>query len=304
MSAGPYETSLRFSRHLEETDRPQRQMLSLRDGYETPVYVYGPGGPPSRLPVLYVHGIQSHPGWFVGSCAHLAALGHQVFAVCRRGSGDNAQHRGHAASAGQLLGDLETAGQYALQATGQDRLALVGVSWGGKLAACYAANAQRKVPLAALALVAPGIVPVVDMALGTKLAIALALLLSPQRRFDIPLNQPSLFTHNPTMRGYLQADAHRLLRATARFFYGSRQLDGMLASAAAGAVDMPTTLILADGDRIIHNAATRHAVERLTGGAAQVTVLHGSHTLEFEEDPAPFYQALAGAVGRGQEGAR
>jgi len=153
-----------------------------------------------------------------------------------------------------------------------------------------------------LALVAPGIVPRVDMGLATKVGIALALPVAPRWRFQIPLNEVSLFTQNDAMRSYLQADGHRLLRATARFFYASRQLDRMLASAAAGAVKVPTTLILADGDRIIDNAPTRRTIERLTAGAAQVAVLHGSHTLEFEEDPTPFYQALAQAVRRGQGG--
>ena len=261
----------------------------------------GAPGPSTALPVLYVHGIQSHPGWFVGSCTHLAGRGHRVFAVCRRGSGDNTRHRGHAASAGQLLDDLETAGQYVLETTGQDKLAVVGVSWGGKLAACYAASPQRKVPIASLVLVAPGIVPRVDMPLVTKLAVALAMLVAPQRRFDIPLSDVNLFTNNHAMLGYLQADPHRLLRATALFLYASRRLDGMLAS-AAGAVKVPTTLLLASDDRIIDNARTRQAVDRLTDGAARVIVLHGEHTLEFEEDPTLFYQALALAVATGHPG--
>ena len=303
MSAEPQEMALTFSRRVDEAHRPRRRVLSLRDGYQTPVYVYGAMGAGSRLPALYVHGIQSHPGWFVGSCVHLAGLGHRVFAICRRGSGDNTRYRGHASSAEQLLDDLETAGQYVLQTTGQEKLALVGISWGGKLAACYAAGPQRKVPIASLVLVAPGIASNMDVSPASKLDIALALLVTPQRRFDVPLSDAALFTDNHAMRGYLQADPHRLFRATAKFLYASRQLDDMLGSTATGALNMPTTLILADGDRIIDNARTRQAVEHLTGGAVQVTVLHGAHTLEFEEDPSVFYRVLAQAVARGQTGA-
>jgi pimeloyl-ACP methyl ester carboxylesterase len=189
-----------------------------------------------------------------------------------------------------------------LDATGQESLALVGISWGGKLAACYAASPQRKVALASLSLVAPGIVPRVSVGLVTKLGIGLALLVAPQRRFDIPLNEVELFTDNPAMRGYLRADRHRLMRATGRFFYSSSQLDGMLR--AAGAIQAPTTLILAEGDRIIDNARTRRVIERLTAGAAQTSVLPGAHTLEFEEDPTPFYQTLAASVRRGDAAAR
>jgi acylglycerol lipase len=302
MTPRPQQEELALSRLVAPAARPQRQMLPLPDGYQTPVYVYGAPGASTQVPVLYLHGIQSHPGWFVGSCVHLAGLGHRVFAVCRRGSGDNTRHRGHAASAGQLLDDVETAGRYVLDATGQPSLALVGISWGGKLAACYAASPQRKIALASLTLVAPGIVPRVDVGLVAKLGIGLALLVAPQRRFDIPLNEVELFTDNVAMRGYLRADRHRLMRATARFFYASSQLDGMLRPAAA--ITVPTTLILATSDRIIDNARTRRTVERMTAAAAQVVTLRGAHTLEFEEDATAFYQALAAAVRKGGESAR
>ncbi len=290
---------LALSRPLGGDDRPQRRTLRLDDGYETPVYVYGRQCAPACPPVLYVHGIQSHPGWFAGSCAQLARAGHQVFAVCRRGSGDNAGHRGHASWAEQLLSDVETAGRYALQVSGRASLALVGVSWGGKLLACYAASPQRQIDIASLALVAPGIVSRVDMSLAEKLAVALTLLVAPQRRFDIPLSDVELFTDNPAMQDYLRADAHRLTRATARFLYASRQLDAMLRSAGEGAIAAPTTLILADRDRIVDNAATRRVVNRLTGGRVKVEELTGAHTLEFEADPQPLYEALAAAVSGG-----
>jgi len=293
------ETGLAFSRALEAFARPRREVLRLPDGYPTAVFVYGPSQRSEHLPVLYVHGIQSHPGWFAGSCDYLAGAGHPVFAVCRRGSGNNVLRRGHAATAGQLLDDVEAACRYVLDAAGQNRLALVGVSWGGKLLACYAAHPARKVEVASLTLIAPGIVPQVDVGLATKLAVGVALLVAPQRRFDIPLSDVELFTDNPAMQAYLRADRHRLLRATARLLYASKRLDSMLASARPGAVTVPTTLILSDNDRIIDNAGTRRVVDRLTGGRAVVQVLRGAHTLEFEEDPTPLYQALAEAVRRG-----
>jgi alpha-beta hydrolase superfamily lysophospholipase len=74
----------------------------------------------------------------------------------------------------------------------------------------------------------------------------------------------------------------------------------MLAAVPTGALRVPTTLVLADRDRIIDNARTRQAVDRLTGWKAVAQVLPGAHTLEFEEDPAPLYQALAAAVARGE----
>jgi alpha-beta hydrolase superfamily lysophospholipase len=281
---------------------PRRLTLKLSDGYETGLYRYAPPGGPAGLPVLVLHGIQSHPGWFTGSCAEMARRGREVYAVTRRGSGESGRARGHAASAGVLLGDVDEAARFVLDATGAERLHMVGISWGGKLAVAYAAHEQRSVSVASLVLVAPGIAARVGMSLVGKLGVALALLIAPNRRFDIPLDEPALFTDNERMREYLRSDGARLHRATARFLYASRELDRFLRRRPRGTVQSETTLLLAERDRIVHNDRTRRAVERLTGMRAAVVELSGAHTLEFEEDPTPLYEALAAGLQRGEAG--
>jgi len=297
MSQQEEQYPLPLARPLPESCRLQRRILRLADGYETSVQEHIPAAQ-TRLPAIYVHGIQSHPGWFVGSAAALAGRGHAVFQVTRRGSGANMHARGHADSAGQLLDDTETACRFVLRRTGADRVHLVGVSWGGKLLAALLAS--RPVPYAAsLTLVAPGIAPRVDVGARVKLSVALCLLLRPRRMFDIPLNDPALFTDNEEMRRYIRDDAFRLHRATARFLLASRRMDSMLRNAPTGALKAPTTLLLATRDRIINNAATRAVVERLTAARAAVEILNAAHTLEFEPDPQPFFSALAAALDRG-----
>ena len=56
--------------------------------------------------MLYLHGIQSHGGWFEGSACYLAEKGLHVLLPDRRGSGLNEAERGHARSAGRLLQDV------------------------------------------------------------------------------------------------------------------------------------------------------------------------------------------------------
>jgi alpha-beta hydrolase superfamily lysophospholipase len=280
--------------------------LTLPDGYETSVWVHTPPLSVAKaLPVLYMHGIQSHPGWFVGSAHAMAQAGHAVYQVIRRGSGDNTQAPGHAQSAQQLLHDVKYAAQFALNETGQDALHLVGVSWGGKLLAAYATWPKRQIQIASLTLIAPGIAPKVDMPAVTKLRIAWAILTNSTRRFDIPLNNVDLFTDNAAMRNYLSLDPFRLKQATARFLNTSRQLDRMLKRSAgrvagvrtdASGTSVPTTLILAKQDRIIDNAATIKKIKRLAGENLRIAELPGHHTLEFEPNPQPFYDELTDAV--------
>lgn len=277
----------------------RREDLELADGYRTNLYRFVPPQGRSGLPVVYLHGIQSHPGWFVGSCERLARNGREVFAVTRRGSGANSERRGHAPSGDVLLRDVDRAVDFTKERTGCERAHLLGVSWGGKLAAAYACRQDRAERLASLVLVAPGIAPQVGVSPGVKLRIAASLLFSPERRFEIPLSDVELFTGNQRMKQFIRSDQRSLRRATARFLYASRKLDRYLRSRPRGAIHTETTLILADGDRIVDNRRTREQVERLTDGRGVVVELPGAHTLEFEPDPSPLYEALDAAVARG-----
>ena len=280
---------------------PVPEPLVLDDGYRTQVYRHrAVGGTPSRLPVLYLHGIQSHPGWFFASAAALAGDGHEVFQVTRRGSGTSCRDRGHARSAGQLLADIAAAEKFVLARMQAERLHLVGVSWGGKLAAVRAAQGAEAGPIASLTLIAPGIAARVDVSARVKLGVAACLFACPRKGFAIPLNDPELFTDNEAMRGFLRGDPLRLRRATARLMYASRRLDRMLAGADEGMLKMPVTLILSARDRIIDNDAVRWMVGRLTAGQADVRELPGAHTLEFEPDPNDFHAALLAACAKGE----
>ena len=274
----------------------RRETLTLADGYETSIYLHQPRGEKVRLPVLYVHGIQSHPGWFAGSAAALADRGHRVYQPTRRGSGDNHADRGHARSAAQLLDDVESAARFALADSGADRLHLVGVSWGGKLLVCHAATRPASIEAASLTLVTPGIVPRVDVSAGVKLAIAACLLIAPRRRFEIPLADAELFTDNEQMQRYIRGDRFALRRATARFLFASRCLDRRLLRAPAGAIRLPTTLLLAERDRIIDSDATLAVLERCVSAPMTVRRFQTDHTLEFDRDPQPYYDALATAL--------
>ena len=270
----------------------QRMTLPLPDGYLTNVVVHSPVDQASKLPVVYLHGVQSHPGWFVGSGAYLARAGHEVFQVTRRGSGENQHDRGHAKSPDQLLADINAAVNFVKKATHSKRVHLLGVSWGGKLAGRFAFSPDAA-DLASLVLVAPGIASKVDVSMATKIKIGLSLILGGKAKFPIPLNEPELFTDNPTWREYVSGDPLRLNRATASFLFTSRQIDRQINAAPTGAISLPTTLILASRDRIIDNNATTNQVNRLTGGRAKVIELEASHTLEFESNPQPFFEVLA-----------
>lgn len=286
---------LELSRPVPSDVRLDRVMVELPDGYRTAAHVYTCQAAGPRYPVVYLHGIQSHPGWFSRSAAYLAACGHAVLMPTRRGSGANTVARGDARSAEQLLDDVAACCRLAMTRFDAPRVRLVGVSWGGKLAATFCLRRWEGVEVGSLTMVAPGIAAKVDVPLSKKLAIGLALLGRPGAMFDVPLSDVALFTDNPAMREYLANDPHRLHRATGRFLFASRRLDSML-KAPAGSLSVPTTLLLADRDRIIDNQQTRRIVTDLTAGKAHVDELQAAHTIEFEESGDSFHPALLAGV--------
>ena len=284
---------------------PCRLDLELFDGYRTYVYFYPPPAGVKRLePVLYVHGIQSHPGWFGGSSGALATAGFPVYQVARRGSGENRINPGHADSANQLFDDIDCAIDFVLaqEKIGDQNLSakvnLLGVSWGGKLLSCYCLGPDRAKRVKNLVLVAPGIVPQVDVGVSTKLAIAASLIFGGGRLFPIPLNEVELFTDNPARQQFLLDDSLRLHKATARFLFVSRMLDTMLKNPQAHSLRLPTTLLQANRDRIIDNKATKALLSKLAGENLQVHNLPAAHTIEFEQDPGEFYGLLVKALVR------
>jgi alpha-beta hydrolase superfamily lysophospholipase len=264
----------------------------MSDGYELRGRLWPPSCDRPPAAILYLHGIQSHGGWFEWSAAQLAECGCPVLLPDRRGSGLNQAARGDTPAARRWLDDLDELSDWAGKEFGVSQFAIVGVSWGGKLAVAWA---LRRPQLARrLLLIAPGLFPAVDVGLTGRLRIGLSLLTCPRRSFSIPLNDPALFTDNPAGRKFIAEDPLKLTHATARFFYGSRRLDHMLARTGPATLDADLTLILAGGDRIIRNAATSAWLVRV---AARPPTIHtfpqAAHTLEFEPQVEPFGQLLA-----------
>src|SRR5262245_52593139 len=117
--------------------------------------------------VLYLHGIQSHAGWYAESARRLQQAGFAVMQPDRRGSGRNADDRGHARDCRQLIDDARWCGRELCRRTGGSAYHVLGVSWGGKLACALALQEHRAVR--GLTLVCPGMYPRVDVSPAQKL---------------------------------------------------------------------------------------------------------------------------------------
>ena len=264
------------------------ETFTASDGYRWHFRHYAPDAPPLAK-VVFLHGVQSHAGWYEQSCRFLAGAGFSVSFLERRGSGLNQEARGDTSSFRRLLDDVAEYLRTLRTPHSALRTYLLGISWGGKLAVAL----QRRHPglTDGLVLLCPGFYPRVQPSLRERLAILGARLTRPTKLYPIPLDEPELFTATPRWLQFLRDDPLSLHRATARFFVESVRLDFYLRWVPKR-VTMPTLLLLGGRDRIIYNEPTRSYVERFAGPKEVIEYPDAHHTLEFEPDPGVFLNDL------------
>lgn len=286
------EVFLKGRRHLSDKDANSAftpRTYTVGDGSLLHYRDYPASGSP-RGRVVFVHGIQSHAGWYEHSCRRLAEAGFAVSFLDRRGSGQNAEVRGDAPSFRRLLDDIAEFLQPLRRQTPALPIFLAGISWGGKSVTAL----QRRHPglVDGLALLCPGFRPRVGPSRKERLAIFLSRLTNPRRLFPVPLSDPQLFTATPRWQDFIRDDPLSIREATARFFVESVRLDLYLRFAVSR-VHLPVLLLLAEHDRIIDNARTRAFVGRFPAADKEIREYAGAHhTLEFEPDPEVFIADL------------
>lgn len=259
----------------------------LPDGYEAYARLWMPTGP-CHGGVLYLHGIQSHCGWYEASARAMWAAGLAVLQPDRRGSGRNQQQRGHAESPQQLIDDALAGLDVISEHCGHERIHVLGVSWGGKLAAAMHAHDPSRTR--SLTLVTPGLFPVIDVSASEKFRIGWSMVSNPRRHFDIPLNDPALFTADPKWVEYLENDPLQIHQATAGFFLASRRMDKAVRQLPSTEA-VPLHLMLAGDERIVDNETTRQFVREMNWPHRLITTYHESrHTLEMGPDRERYLQ--------------
>lgn len=238
--------------------------------------------------ILYLHGIQSHSGWYIQSCQMLAEGGYSVYAPDRRGTGLNDQDRGHLQHYEDLVADMDAFIARIHADYPNLPVYLVGVSWGGKLALLY--ETMRPGQIDGLILGTPGIKPKVDLSPWNKLRVFFYFWRrrEVQPEIPIPIGAASLFTDNPKWQNWIEQDPLTLRRCTARFFWENHKIDKKIKRDAKRAQD-PILLLLAGRDEIIRNDKTKKFMtEKMPEGReGRLDIIEypsARHTLEFEDN--------------------
>lgn len=274
-------------------------MYRASDGYPLQYRHWRPAGSPRGI-VIALHGIQSHGGWYQYSCRRLAEEGYEVFFLDRRGSGLNARERGHAPHEDRLIADVR---QFLLGLKWERRnaphcpLTLMGVSWGGRLAAACAASHPQDFD--GLALLYPGLYPRQRPTWRQRYQLEWAASAG-WGTYSVPiqLNDPALFSDSPAWQEFIRRDELALHRVTVDFLRANLRLGPRIEQRAAN-IRGPVLMMLAGKDRIIDNAANRAWLQRLnrTTTTRLIEYPDACHTLEFEPRPEKFVGDLLSWLG-------
>lgn len=236
--------------------------------------------------VSYVHGLQSHSGWFRATGTELAAAGFLALFADRRGSGRNPRDQAGRSDPQVMLDDVAEVLQQthrigAQRGVARDRpLGLIGHSFGGLLATSAVCLGRARVDW--LYLISPGLAQKDNtkrVGRVERLATTCKVFLAPRRSVAIRI-PPWALTDSPAGRNFVRRDPLRLQRIEARFFRAAGFLHRQLRQHAS-ATPCPALLVLAGADELVDNRRTRQAFERLFTGRRQVRIFDGcGHTLE------------------------
>ncbi|HET9296416.1 MAG TPA: alpha/beta fold hydrolase [Candidatus Binatia bacterium] len=235
----------------------------------------------AKRALVYLHGIESHAGWFAQAATLLRDRGYDVYCLDRRGSGINRENRGfvsgHVDSYKTLLADLSAFIQPLRNR--YDSVFLVGLSWGGKLALGYGLTHPEDI--GGLVLITPGIRALVDVSLFTKFKILLFSRTQPTEPIASPI-RPEMFTTTPRNLDFINRDPLRLKYGTARFYWESHRLDGYIDDRISN-LRLPVELFLAGRDRIIDNEGVRRVLEQGAQDQLEiVTYEDQTHSLQLD----------------------
>lgn len=268
---------------------PRVEIRVASDGYPIHVAIW-PAKGPIKGHVVVLHGVQSHGGWYHRLGRTLAEAGFEASFPDRRGSGANRADRGHSPSAGRLIDDLAEHLHSLRDADPSTPIAVVGISWGGKLAVIAAGRSPEHVD--ALALICPGLQPRVGVSRLERLRIAWAWFTDRRKPFAIPLSDPALFTASQEGQTFIASDPLSLHAGTAGLMVASFWIDRWVLKFLPK-VRQPVLLMLAGRDRIVDNDRTLASIQKLSSTSRLVIEYpKAHHTLEFEPEPDRYARDL------------
>ena len=258
------------------------------DGTKLAVRIAGGNG--KRTPLLMLHGLQSHSGWFVQSQTFLAGLGFPVYAMDRRGSGQSEGPRGDCTDFRQMIHDVHAVVDCARTRHGVEKVHVFGHCFGTIPATLFASAHPDLV--ASLIKASSGIHTKVNIAFARKLELIWSKASHGTLHIPIPL-KPEMFSELSECVRFIHEDESRLLTATASLYYEVRRARRYIL-AHRDSLTMPLFMATAGDDQICDNPANERFFWTLPARHKLLVHYHRSrHVIEFSEQRDDFFRDLS-----------
>jgi len=261
--------------------------VTSEDGTKLAVRLAGSNG--TRTPLVMLHGLQSHSGWFVQSQSFLAGLGFPVYAMDRRGSGLSEGARGDCADFRDMIHDVHAVVESARARHEVEKVHIFGHGFGTIPAALFATTHPQLV--ASLIQASSGIHTKVSIAPSQKLGLLWSKASRGTVHIPIPLKAEMMSELDECVR-FIRADEARLLTATGSFYFEVLRARHYI-HAHKHLLTMPLFMASAGHDSICDTAANERFFWSLPARQKLLVRYERSrHVIEFSEQRDDFFRDL------------
>lgn len=256
-------------------------------GYKIPVRRYGVDR--NGDPVVMLHGLQSHSGWFTQSASFISGLGMPVYAMDRYGSGLSDAPKGSSRDLEDALRDIKQVVDHALKTHKKDKVHIVGHCYGA-LAAC-AFTLRHEDLIKSLLLSTPAIFTKASPPSADKLKIAWSKITGRNVPIPVPL-KPDMMSELDEYITFAKIDPLALRTADAAFFFDIPRTRSLV-SRSAGDLGAPVFMAMSGRDPICVNDKNRRFFEALGSRDKELkTYEKARHILEFSAQRDEFFKDL------------
>jgi alpha-beta hydrolase superfamily lysophospholipase len=264
------------------------EYVPSEDGTKLAVRIAGDKG--TRTPMVMLHGLQSHSGWFVQSQTFLVGLGFPLYAMDRRGSGRSEGARGDCTDFREMVADVHAVVNHARKQHQVEKVHVFGHCF-GTIPATLFATAQPEL-VASLILASSGIHTKVDLALARKLKLLWSKASRNTVQIPIPL-KPEMFSDLDECVRFIQEDESQLRTATGSLYYEVRRARRYI-QVHRHLLTMPIFMASAGDDPICDTAANERFFWSLPARHKLLVRYERSrHVIEFSEQRDDFFRDLS-----------
>lgn len=235
--------------------------------------------------VIFLHGLESHMGWFLNLAEFLSSSDINVYAFDRRGSGLN-KNSSRNFSSRYISSDLKIFIDIVKREHPRSRIFLIGLCLGGKIAVDFFSYHQDC--LDGLILISPSLKGKLKFSLSDKFSV----IFRPNSMLKVPI-EDAMFTSNERWLKYIKNDSLRLRHIPAQHLLEIAKM-GRHLKKASGNIRLPVLLMLAGIDEIIDTDSVRRWYEKLPSSDKTLKFYKGyHHLLTFEENAAQIMEDVA-----------